>query len=163
MNICRYFNTSDITAVQNGLLKSFLPSDTWGVIEVHSAPEQAAKDFCETISSPAAGKEQAAFEQLAQQFPEKYGHIVPSDQGKTHYAVFPTAAGSRILFVTTYAQKPLKKIFTSKTMGTGMKIHTAKIKNRFEPTNWKRTSWFFVAYALTSGNDNEFATVSRYS
>ena len=162
MNICRYTKTNDVAALQNSLQKNFLPSDTWGIIEVHTAPDQAEKDFREAISSPAAEKEQKTFEQLAQQFPEKYGYIVPSDSGKIHFSVFPTASGTKILFVTTYAQKPLKKIFTSKTMGTGMKIHTAKIKNRFEPTNWKRASWFFVAYALTSGNDNDFATVSRF-
>lgn len=114
------------------------------------------------IRSEATAKEQAAFELLAQRFPDKYGNIVPADRGNTGYSVFQTEAGSKILFVTNYAQKPLKKMFSGKTMGNGMKIHTAKIRNQFEPTGWKRTSWFFVAYALSIGNENEFATVSRY-
>lgn len=162
MDIYKYSGKDDITATQNGLLKNFLPSDTWGVIEVHTAPEQAEKDFCTVIRSEVASKEQAAFELLAQQFPDKYGDVVPADKGKTGYSVFPTETGTKILFVTNYAQKPIKKMFTVKTMGNGMKIHTAKIRNRFEPTSWKRASWFFVAYALITGNENEFTTVSRY-
>ena len=163
MDIYRHYRKDDISAAQTKLQKNYLPTDTWGVIEVHTAPEQAEKDFCELICSEAAEKEQATFEQLSQRFPDKYGNIVPADKGNASYSVFPTEAGTKILFVTNYAQKPLKKIFTAKTMGTGMKIHTAKIRNRFEPTSWKRASWFFVAYALITGNENEFATVGRYS
>ena len=51
----------------------------------------------------------------------------------------------------------------TRRMGTGMKIHTGKIRNRFEPNSWKKESWFFVAYALNTGNENDFAAVSRYS
>lgn len=163
MDIYRLSRKDDITTAQNRLQKDFLPSDTWCDIEVHTTPEQAEKDFHTVICSEAAEKEQKTFELLAQQFPDKYGYIVPADKGETVYSVFPTAAGARILFVTNYAQKPVKKIFTTKTMGAGMKIHTAKIRNRFEPTSWKRASWFFVAYALITGNRNEFETVSRYS
>lgn len=163
MHIYRLSSKDDVTTAQNKLQKDFLPSDTWGEIDVHTSPEQAEKDFCNAICSEAAEKEQRVFEHLAQQFPDKYGHIVPTDKGKTAYSVFPTAAGARILFVTRYAQKPVKKIFTTKTMGSGVKIHTAKIRNRFEPISWRRASWFFVAHALIAGKENEFSTVSRYS
>lgn len=163
MHIYRLSSKDDATTAQNKLQKDFLPSDTWGEIDVHTSPEQAEKDFRKAICSEAAEKEQKVFEHLAQQFPDKYGYIVPADKGKTAYSVFPTAAGARILFVTRYAQKPVKKIFTAKTMGAGMKIHTAKIRNRFEPISWRRASWFFVAYALTAGKKDEFATVRRYS
>lgn len=162
MKIYKFSGKDDVSDTQNKLLKNFLPTDTWGVIEICTVPEQAERDFCNAICSEAAEKEQAAFELLAQRFPEKYGNIVPADEGKIGYSVFKTAVGAKILFVSNYAQKPLKKIFTTKTMGSGTKIHTAKIKNRFEPTSWKRASWFFVAYALLTGKENEFTTVSRY-
>lgn len=163
MHIYRLSSKDDTTTVQNKLQNDFLPSDTWCKIEVSSPPEKAEKDFRSAICSEAAEKEQRVFELLAQQFPDKYGYIVPADKGKAAYSVFKTAAGARILFVTNYAQKPLKKIFTTKTMGPGVKIHTAKIRNRFEPTSWRRASWFFVAHALIAGKENEFSTVSRYN
>lgn len=163
MDIFRHNSKDDIAYTQTKLQKNYLPTDTWGVIDLHDIPEQAEKDFCRLICSEAAKKEQAAAEQLAQLFPDKYGYIVPAGNGKTEYSIFPTEAGTKILFVSNYAQKSLKKIFTTKTMGAGMKIHTAKIRNRFEPSSWKQASWFFVAYALITGNDNEFATIDRYS
>ena len=163
MQIYRQTSKDKIATMQINLQKHFLPSDTWGVIDTHTTPEQAAQDFRAAILSDAAAKEQKAFEQLAQRFPDKYGHTVPAGGGKTLFSVFPAAAGARILFITNYAQKPGKKIFTAKTMGDGMKIHTRKVRNRFEPEGWRRESWFFVAYALSTGNTNEFATVSRYS
>lgn len=163
MQIYRQTSKDKIATMQINLQKHFLPSDTWGVIETNAAPEQAASDFRAAILSDAAAKEQKAFEQLAQRFPDKYGHTVPAGGGKTLFSVFPAAAGARILFITNYAQKPVKKIFTAKTMGDGMKIHTRKVRNRFEPEGWRRESWFFVAYAMSTGNENEFAPVSRYS
>ena len=163
MRIHKYTSRDSFAAIQHTLQKNFLPSDTWGVIEVPAAPEQAEKDFSAAILSDEAAAQQAEHERLCQRFPEKYGHTVPAGSGKALYAVFPSAAGTRILFVTNYAQRPIKKIFTSKTMGTGMKIHTGKILNRFEPDSWKKESWFFVAYALNTGKENDFAAVSRYS
>lgn len=163
MQIYRQTSKDKIATMQINLQKHFLPSDTWGVIETKAAPEQAASDFQAAILSAAAAEEQKAFELLSQRFPEKYGNIVPADGGKTVYSVFHAAAGTRILFITNYAQKPVKKIFTAKTMGDGMKIHTRKVRNRFEPEGWRRESWFFVAYAMSTGNENEFAPVSRYS
>ena len=162
MQIYRQTSKDKIATMQINLQKHFLPSDTWGVIEVPAAPEQAEKDFSAAILSDEAATQQAEHERICQRFPEKYGYTVPAGSGKAVYAVFPSAAGARILFVTNYAQRPIKKIFTSKTMGTGMKIHTGKIRNRFEPDSWKKESWFFVAYALNTGNENDFATVSRY-
>ena len=163
MQIYRQTSKDKVEAMQSNLQKHFLPSDTWGVIDTHTTPEQAAQDFRAAILSDAAAKEQKAFEQLAQRFPDKYGHTVPAGGGKTLFSVFPAAAGARILFITNYAQKPVKRIFTAKTMGDGMKIHTRKVRNRFEPEGWRRESWFFVAYAMSTGNENEFAPVSRYS
>lgn len=162
MQIYRQTSKDNIATMQRNLQKHFLPSDTWGVIDTNTTPEQAAQDFRAAILSDVAAAEQAAFEQLSQQFPSKYGHAVPAGGGKTLFSVFPAAAGARILFVTNYAQKPVKKIFTVKTMGDGMKIHTRKIRNRFEPEGWRRESWFFVAYAMATGNENEFTPVSRY-
>lgn len=160
-----YQKTSEDKAakMQHNLQKHFLPSDTWGIIDTHTTPEQAAQNFRAAILSDAAAEEQAAFEQLSQRFPDKYGHTVPAEDGKTLFSVFPATAGARILFVTNYAQRPVKKIFTDSTMGAGMKIHTRKIRNHFEPEGWRRESWFFVAYALSTGNEKEFVPVGRYS
>lgn len=163
MKIYQQTSQDKVSTIQNTLQKHFLPADTWGSIETQTTPDQAAQNFRAAILSEAAAAEQAGFELLSQRFPDKYGHTVPADGGKTLFSVFPAAAGARILFVTNYAQKPIKKIFTSSTMGAGMKIHTRKIRNRFEPGSWRRESWFFVAYALSTGNENEFAPISRYS
>lgn len=163
MRIYQQTSKDKVAAMQSNLQKHFLPSDTWGIIDTHTTPEQAAQDFRSAILSDAAAEEQAAFEQLAQRFPGKYGHVVPAGDGKTLFSVFPAADGARILFVTNYAQKPIKKIFTGITMGQGMKIHTRKIRNHFEPERWRRESWFFVAYALSTGNEREFVPVSRYN
>ncbi|MGM9602999.1 MAG: hypothetical protein ACI3W5_15620 [Faecousia sp.] len=163
MKIYRQTRKDKVTAMQQTLMKYFYPSDTWGVIDTRTAPDRAESDFRAAILSDAAAKEQKAFEQLAQLFPDKYGDIVPAEGGKTVYSVFPAATGAKILFITDYAQKTVKKIFTCRTMGAGMKIHTGKVRNRFEPARWSRESWFFVAYALSTGNEKEFAPVSRYN
>lgn len=163
MKLYKQTSKDKVSVIQINLQKHFLPSDTWGCIETNTTPEQADKDFRAAILSDAAAQGQKELEQLAERCPNKYGHIVPADGGKTIYSVFPVADGARILFISNYAQRPLKRIFTAKTMGEGMKIHTGKVRNRFEPEGWRRESWFFVAYALSTGNTNEFATVSRYS
>ena len=118
MQIYRQTSKDKVEAMQSNLQKHFLPSDTWGVIDTHTTPEQAAQDFRAAILSDAAAKEQKAFEQLAQRFPDKYGHTVPAGGGKTLFSVFPAAAGARILCITNYAQKPVKKIFTAKTIAS---------------------------------------------
>ncbi|MDD7387703.1 MAG: hypothetical protein SPI81_05100 [Candidatus Faecousia sp.] len=78
MQIYRQTSKDKIATMQINLQKHFLPSDTWGVIDTHTTPEQAAQDFRAAILSDAAAKEQKAFEQLAQRFPDKYGHTVPA-------------------------------------------------------------------------------------
>lgn len=163
MRIYQQTSKDKVQAMQINLQKHFLPSDTWGIIDTHTTPEQAAQDFRAAILSDAAAEEQAAFEQLSQRFPDKYGHTVPAGDGKTLFSVFPAGTGSRILFVTNYAQRTVKKIFTCSTMGTGMKIHTRKVRNQFEPENWRRDSWFFVAYAMSTGNEKEFVPIGRYN
>lgn len=163
MRIYQQTSEDKLGVIQANLQRHFLPSDTWGIIDTSTSPEQAAQDFRAAILSDAAAEEQAAFELLSQRFQDKYGHAVPAGDGKTLFSVFPAAAGARILFVTNYAQRPVKKVFTGNTMGEGMKIHTRKIRNHFEPERWRRESWFFVAYALRTGNETEFKPIGRYS
>ena len=44
MRIHKYTSRDSFAAIQHTLQKNFLPSDTWGVIEVPAAPEQAAPE-----------------------------------------------------------------------------------------------------------------------
>ena len=162
MEIYKHTNKDDITATQAKLQADFHPLDTWGVIEVPAAPEHAEKAFCDAIRSRATEKELVTYQLLAQQFPDKYRGGVTVEGGKLRYTVHPTPDGTRILFVTNFAQRPIKKIFSTKAMGAGRKIHTMKIRNRFEPSGWRAASWFFVARALITGNEEEFSTVGSY-
>lgn len=162
MKIYQQTSQDKVSTIQNTLQKHFLPADTWGSIETQTTPDQAAQNFRAAILSEAAAAEQAGFELLSQRFPDKYGHTVPAAAGNT---IFRVSCRSWCADPVRYqlCAKPIKKIFTSSTMGAGMKIHTRKIRNRFEPGSWRRESWFFVAYALSTGNENEFAPISRYS
>lgn len=163
MDIYKHSPKDDITATQKNLQRNFLPSDTWGIVEIEAAPKDVESKFVAALCSAAAAKVQADFEQLTQIYPDKYGHPAPAGSGKTEYSVFQSGKGTRILFVTNFSQKPVKGIVSKKTIGAAVKVHTAKIQNRFEPTGWKKASWFFVAHALITGNDDEFASVSRYT
>lgn len=163
MRIYQQTRNDKVEELQITLQENFLPSDTWGMINTRTTPEQAAKDFQAAILSDAAVKEQAIYEQLSQQFPEKYGDAVAPEDGEILFSVFPTSAGSKVLFATNYAQRTAKKVFTAATMGAGMKIHTRKIRNHFEPERWRRESWFFVAYALITGSHKGFAPIGKYN
>lgn len=157
------FSNENAAAIQNRLQSEFQPVDTWGTVDISVSPERAEKAFLAAIDTATADKEQERLVLLAQQFPDKYKNITPVAAGKIGYSVFPTVTGSRILFVSNFAKQSLKAAFNAKTMGAGTKTHTGKIKNMFEPSGWNKASWFFVAYALETGNENEFAPVSRYS
>ena len=64
MRIHKYTSRDSFAAIQHTLQKNFLPSDTWGVIEVPALPEQAEKDFSAAILSDEAAAQQAEHERL---------------------------------------------------------------------------------------------------
>lgn len=162
MEITKHTRKDDIQATQNDLEQFFSASDTWGTIETKLSPEHAEREFLVAMCSGSTAAKQDSYRNYA-----KKNNISLSVNSKhessTEYTVVPKKnGGCKILFVTDYAQPVLKAIFTKANMGVGMKIHTVKIRNRFEATSWSKESWYFVAYALVSGSEYAFSTISKY-